>query len=335
MYPSIIVAIAYYNQRLKSVRKEIEMRILALLAAVWFGTATQVLAQDPKDVKEELANNPKLFLKVAVKAAKWTEPAEPTKIVGPIHFVGTKGLGVWLITTSEGHILMNTGMPGSGPMIEASIKKLGFKMEDIKLLLACHPHIDHVGAHAYIKKACGAKVVMMREGVELFESGGKLDFHYGEVPDFAYETVKTDRMIQDEDTVKLGDVTLTALLTQGHCKGATTWTMKATECEKTYTVVFPDGSGVNPGYRVAKNPSYLEIGDDYRRTLRILEKLKPDIWLGAHTESFDFEGKRTRSVKEGAKAWVDPDGYQKWVAGQRKTFEATVKAEMDAPAKGK
>ena len=172
------------------------MKTPALLITLLFSISSQVSAQDPKDL--DLANNPKLFLKGASKAKKWTEPAEPTKIVGPIHFVGTKGLCVWLITTSDGHILLNTGMPGSGPMIEDSVRKLGFKVEDIKLLLTCHAHIDHVGGHAHIKKATGAKVVMMREGVELLGNGGKTDFHYGAIPEFGFDPVKTDRTIADD-----------------------------------------------------------------------------------------------------------------------------------------
>lgn len=308
------------------------MRVFPLLSVVLFVLSSQVLAQDPKEIAAE---DPKLFLETMRNIKKWDEPAEPMKIVGPVHFVGTKGLGVWLITTSEGHILLNTGMPGSGRMIEASIRKLGFKPEDIKLLLACHAHIDHVAGHAQIKKTSGAKVVMMREEVELLESGGKLDFHYGKVADFEFEAVKVDQMIQDEDTVKLGDVTLTARRTSGHTKGATTWITKVVEDGKNYTVVFPDGSGVNPGYHLVKDPSYPGIADDYRRTLGVLEKLKPDIWLAPHTETFDFEGKRARAAKEGVKAWVDPEGYQKWVTGEREKFDAALKAETKEPSKGK
>ena len=116
----------------------------------------------------------------AEQLSSWHVPAKPTRIVGPIYFVGTKGLGVWLITTSEGHLLLNTGMPRSGPMIEDSISELDFKPQDIKILLACHPHIDHVGGHAYIKTISGAQVAMLDAGVEVLQTGGKADFLYGE-----------------------------------------------------------------------------------------------------------------------------------------------------------
>src|SRR6185369_7142539 len=151
----------------------------------------------------------------ARKELKWDEPAEPARLVGPIYFVGTKGLSVFLITTSEGHILLNTGMPGSGPMIEASIRKLGFKPEDIKLLLTGHAHVDHAGGHAYLQKLSGATVVTVRQDKELLESGGKTDFHYGKIKEFGFEPVKVDQVFSDEETIDLGDVVIKALLTAG------------------------------------------------------------------------------------------------------------------------
>src|SRR5205085_601882 len=102
---------------------------------------------------------------------------------------------------------------------------------------------------------------------------------------------------------------------------------------KSYTVVFPDGTSVNPGYRVIKDPSYKGIADDFRRTFRTLESLKPDIWLAPHTNVFDYEAKLARSGKEGVKAWVDREGYKKWVALQKGKFEAVVEKESAGPSK--
>jgi metallo-beta-lactamase class B len=120
---------------------------IAVLMLSLLSVLSQVFAQD----RDSLAKNPELFLQTASKLLGWNEPVDPIKIAGPIYFVGTKGLAAYLITGSEGHILLYTAMPSSGPMIEASIRKLGFKTEDIKLLLTGHAHIDHTGGHAYIK----------------------------------------------------------------------------------------------------------------------------------------------------------------------------------------
>jgi metallo-beta-lactamase class B len=309
--------------------------VLALAGALLCGGAPQAFAQDAAAMAAAAAANPKLFLEGAVKTMKWNETAEPMKIAGPIYYVGTKGLAAWLITTSDGLILINTGMPPSGPIIEASIRKLGFKPENVKLLLDAHAHIDHVGGHAYIKKLSGAKVAMMDADADLARSGGKADFHYASVPEFAFEPVNADIVLRDGDTVNLGEVALTARNTPGHTRGSTTWIMNFIDGGKNYTVVFPDGSGINPGYRLVKNPSYPGIADDYRRTLSTLELLKPDIWLASHTAEFDFEAKRARAAAEGVKAWVDPEGYRRYVAGQRERFEANVKTEMGVPPAAK
>ncbi|MFO0815077.1 MAG: subclass B3 metallo-beta-lactamase [Gemmatales bacterium] len=288
--------------------------------------ASPVIAQ-LQPTPDALAKDPVLFLKVARTALKWDEPAEPTKIAGPIYFVGTKGLSSFLITGSEGHILVYTGMPGSGKLIEKSIIKLGLKPSDVKILLTGHAHCDHAGGHAYLKKVTGAKIAMMREEVELFESGGKSDFHYGAYPQYAFDPAKVDILLRDWDEIKLGDIAITALLTPGHTQGSTTYLTKVIADGKTYTVVLPDGTSVNPGYRVARNPSYPGIGNDLRRTFHTLEKLKPDIWLNCHTEFFNFETKRKRAEKEGVAAWVDPEGYQKYMAQAKAKFEATTALE--------
>jgi metallo-beta-lactamase class B len=95
--------------------------------------------------------------------------------LGPIHFVATKGLGVYLITTPTGHIVIGGGLPGSSSAIAASIRKLGYQPEDIKILLSNHAHFDHVGTMADLKKLSGASVEVMDGDVELLASGGKMD----------------------------------------------------------------------------------------------------------------------------------------------------------------
>lgn len=299
--------------------------VLSLVAAINTAHAPRVAAQD-LPTAEELANDNSLFLSLARKALKWEEPAEPVHIVGPLYFVGTKGLGVFLFTTAEGHILMNTGMPSSGPMIVESIRKLGFRAEDIKLMINGHAHIDHAGAFAYLKQLTGAEMAVMREDVPAMESGDKGDFKYAD--DFVYPRVAVDRVLVDGERISMGDVQLTAYLTPGHTRGATTWVANLIDEGKAYVVVFPDGAGFNPGYRLAKNPSYPGIAEDYRRTHHVLEMLKPDIWLAQHNEYYDLEGKRARAKAEGVKAWIDPEGYRRFIAAKKRAFEDEFDAEM-------
>jgi metallo-beta-lactamase class B len=308
------------------------IRLGAILSATAVLAASLAMAQTlPPNLptKEQLANDNSLFLALAKKALKWEEPAEPVRIVGPIYFVGTKGLGVFLFTTSEGHILMNTGMPSSGAMIVDSIRKLGFKPEDIKLMINGHAHIDHAGAFAFMKKLTGAQLAVMKDDVAAMESGDRDDFKYAN--DFAYEGVKVDRVLRDGDKITMGDVLLTAYHTPGHTRGATTWIANLVVDGKAYVVAFPDGAGFNPGYRVAKDPSYPGIEDDYRNTHHALEMIKPDIWLAQHNEYYDLEGKRKRAETEGVNAWIDPEGYRRFIAGKKRAFEDEVDEELGAP----
>jgi len=109
---------------------------------------------------------------------------------------------------------------------------------------------------------------------------------------------------------------------------STTWVTTLLDTGRAYKVVFPDGAGFNPGYRVAKDPSYPGINRDYRNTLHFLENLEPDIWGGHHTEYFDLEGKRKRAATEGVNAWIDPEGYRRFIAGKKRAFEDQVDLEM-------
>ena len=304
------------------------MRILSTIALAIVVAVPAVAQELPKGVTAaDLATNNKLFLELARKGLKWEEPADPVQIAGPIYFVGTKGLGAFLITTSAGHILMNTGMPSSGPMIVDSIRKLGFAPADIKLMINGHAHIDHAGAFAYLKqRAPQAVLAVMKDDVAAMESGNRSDFKYGD--DFVYEGVKVDRVLRDGDTIKMGEVLLTAYHTPGHTRGATTWVLHMAVDGKPYVVVFPDGAGFNPGYRLAKDPIYPGIAEDFRRTHHVLEMLKPDIWLAQHNEYYDLAGKRERAKTEGINAWIDPEGYRRFIAEKKRAFEDQVDLEM-------
>jgi metallo-beta-lactamase class B len=260
------------------------------------------------------------------KAMRWEDPEEPVQVVGPIYFVGTEGLGVFLITSSEGHVLWNTGMPSSAEMIEASIRKLGFRPEDIKIMINGHAHIDHAGAFEHFREKYGAKLAVMDQDVAAMEAGDKDDFQYGD--ELAYPPAEVDRVLRDGDTVKMGDVLLTARHTPGHTRGSTTWVANVVADGKAYTVVFADGFGFNPGYRLVENPSYPGIGNDFRRTHHLLEMLEPDIWLAPHNDYYGLAEKCLATAKEGAAAWVDPEGYRRFIATEKRQFEDQVDVEM-------
>jgi metallo-beta-lactamase class B len=264
------------------------------------------------------------------QANDWTEPFPPFKIAGNLYYVGSKGLANYLITTPQGHILINSDLEENVPLIRASVERLGFKFTDIKILLISHAHWDHNAASDTIKKLTGAKYMVMNADAPVVESGGKTDFQYGNDPTALYTPTKVDRALHDGDEVKLGGAVLVARLTPGHTKGCTTWTMKAQAAGQTYNVVIIGSPNVNPGYRLANNAAYPQITADYEKMFRVLKSLPCDIFLGAHGNYFDLETKYAR-LKEGAlAAFVDPEGYKKFVADKEQAFKTELAKQRAA-----
>jgi metallo-beta-lactamase class B len=258
----------------------------------------------------------------------WYEPAEPLHIAGPIYYVGTHDLGVYLITTSAGHILLDGAMPGSERLIEASIRKLGFKPEDIRLLLITHAHMDHVGTLAHFKQVTHAPLKVMPPDDELLRSGGAADYLYSKVASFHFPAVTADATLKDGETVTLGDVQLTAHHTPGHTRGCTTWTMNALEGGRSYRVVFTGSTSVNPGTQLLHEPSYPGIAADYRRAFQVLGTLQPEIFLAAHASFFEMDAKRLRVASEGVRAFIDPQGYERANGAKRDFFERELSKEQ-------
>jgi metallo-beta-lactamase class B len=250
----------------------------------------------------------------------WTEPFPPFHIAGNLYYVGSKGLANYLVTTPQGNILINSDLEANVPIIQASIEKLGFKFNDTKILLISHAHWDHDAGSAKIKERTGASYMVMDADVPVVESGGKLDFQYGNNPDFLYPPTKVDRVLHDGDEVRLGGAVLVAHLTPGHTKGCTTWTMKVTEGGKTYNVVIVGSPNVNPGYKLIHNNNYPQIAEDYVRMWAVLKSLPCDIFLGAHGSYFGLEEKYPRLKDGAANPFVDPVGYEKYIAEKEQDF---------------
>jgi metallo-beta-lactamase class B len=264
-----------------------------------------------------------LFLPVTKEAKAqddWTEPFPAFRIAGNLYYVGSKGLANYLITTPQGHILINSDLEANVPLIKASIESLGFKFTDVKLLLISHAHYDHNGGSAIIKKLTGAKYMVMETDVPVVESGGKSDFQYGNDPTMLYPPTKVDRVLRDGDEVKLGDAVLTARLTPGHTKGCTTWTMKVKDGEKTRDVVIIGSPNVNPGYKLVGNSVYPGIVEDFEKTFKVLKSLPCDYFLGAHGSYFDMETKYAQLKAGVSTVFIDPVGYKNYVADRERAF---------------
>ncbi|HSI62545.1 MAG TPA: subclass B3 metallo-beta-lactamase [Candidatus Saccharimonadia bacterium] len=250
---------------------------------------------------------------------EWTIPFAPHKVAGNLYYVGSKGLASYLITTPEGHILINSSLEESVPMIRASVEKLGFKFSDVKILLISHAHWDHCAGSAGIIKATGAKYMVMEQDVPTVESGGvpksRLKSGYPGFP-----TTKVDRVLTDGDEVKLGGSTLVAHLTPGHTQGCTTWTMQVEENGKKLNAVIIGSPNVNPGYILVNNKEYPGIATDYEKTFRVLKELPVDLFLGAHGSYYDMENKVKKLEGATTNPFIDPAGYKAYVEDREQAF---------------
>jgi metallo-beta-lactamase class B len=259
---------------------------------------------------------------------EWVEPFPPHRIMGNIYYVGSKDLAAFLITTPQGHILINSNLTTSVPQIKKSVEQLGFRFSDIKILLISHAHIDHCAGSALIKQLTGAKYMVMDADVPEIEDGGKSDFQYSKSKDMLYPPAKVDRVLHDGDEVRLGDVVLTAHLTAGHTKGCTTWTLKVSDQGKTYNVVIVGSPNVNPGYKLVNNAQYPQIAKDYEHTFRALKSLPCDIFLGAHGGYYEMTEKFARLKNSGTNPFIDPEGYKRYVADREQAFYAELKKQQ-------
>jgi len=254
--------------------------------------------------------------------AEWTEPFPAFRIAGNLYYVGSKGLASYLITSSQGHILINSDLEANVPMLRESITQLGFKFTDVKVLLISHAHWDHDAGSAKIKALTGAKYMVMDGDVPVVESGGVADFQYGGDPAMRYPPTRVDRVLHDGDTVSVGDATLIAHLTPGHTKGNTTWTLAIREGSRTLNAVIIGSPNVNAGYRLVGNAKYPTIAEDFERTFRVLKSLRCDLFLGAHGSYYDLDAKYARMKAGNADAFVDPTGCAAFIAEKEQAFRS-------------
>ena len=242
--------------------------------------------------------------------ADWTQPFPPFRIAGNLYYVGSKGLASYLITTPQGHILINTNFEDTVPLLRASVEKLGFKMTDIKIILGSHAHGDHMQADAIVKEMTGGATVMAMEQDVAALKGMKAP---------SGKPHPIDRVLKDGDQVTLSGTTLTAHLTPGHTRGCTTWTTRMTESNRSYDVLIAS-AGLQEEARLVDNKNYPEIADDFARSIKTFKTLQPDIFLGAHSWFFDLEGKYKR-LGSPTNPYIDPAGYKAWVGNMEKNYK--------------
>jgi metallo-beta-lactamase class B len=249
----------------------------------------------------------------------WTDPFPPFRIVGNVYWVGTYDLSSYLIVTPQGDILINTGLAGSVPQIRSNIEALGFKVSDIKILMATHAHWDHVAGMAEMKRVTGARLLATEADAVLLEDGGASDFRWGGDPGAAFAPVKVDQKIKDGEKVRLGGMELTVHHHPGHTKGAASFSFKV-ENGRTYRVLIANPGAINAGVVLLHNPKYPNIVEDYARTFHAQKELTTDIFLASHAGQFRMHDKYKPGDPYNPGRFVDPQGYRASVERMEKAY---------------
>ncbi|NEX62185.1 subclass B3 metallo-beta-lactamase [Noviherbaspirillum galbum] len=266
-----------------------------------------------------------------VNDPSWIAPQKPFRIYGNTWNVGPRGLGVFLITAPTGHVLIDGGVPGPGgaPLIEANIRSLGIDLHDIKWILNSHEHCDHAGGITQLAKDTGAQVIASTASIPMLESGGHNDPQYGDSG--LYTPMRVTRTVTDGESLRLGDLLLTAHLTPGHTRGNTTWTWLSCEGARCLNIV-DVGSLSAPDYKLVDNPNSPDIVKDYESSFTLIAALPCDIALAPHPGMVDFWDRAGRREQGATDAFIDPTLCRAYATNARKSFDKELTKQRDAAA---
>lgn len=262
---------------------------------------------------------------------EWNKPREPFKLFGNTYYVGTDGLSAILIAGDAGLILLDGGLEQSAALIDANIRQLGFKTEDVKLIVNSHGHYDHAGGIAALQRASGATVAASPSGASALQRGENTpddpQFGFGKAEN-GFPAVKNVKVIKDNEVLRVGNVAITANFTPGHTPGSTTWTWRSCEGANCLNMVYADSiSAVSaPGFKFTATP---ELVNAFRRSITRLAELPCDIVVSTHPSATNLDAKiKKRAELKGAgpDPFVD-HGCKALAAGAMKGLEARIAEE--------
>ncbi len=237
----------------------------------------------------------------------WTKPFPAFRVIGNLYGVGTYDLSVFLITTDAGHILINTGLADSTAMIRDNIESLGFRLEDVEILLTMQAHWDHVAAMSEIKQIADAQVWATAKDARVLEDGGFSDAHFGGEETFTPVTV--ERILEEGDVIELGGIRLTVYEHPGHTEGSSSYTMQVTEGGVEYDVVIANMGTINPGKRLEVDPTYPGVSEDFASTYRRQKQMDVDVFVSAHASQYGMHDKYVPGQAYSPDTFVDPEGF--------------------------
>jgi len=269
----------------------------------------------------------------------WNAPQEPFRVFGSTYYVGVAGLSSVLVASDKGGlILLDGGLPQSAPLIDASIRKLGFRTEDVRLIVNSHAHYDHAGGIAALQRASGATVVASASGARAIEGGeppaDDPQYAFGQDAN-GFPPVKGVKVVADGETLRVGDLAVTAHLTPGHTPGSTTWTWRSCEGQRCLDVVYADSLNAvsTPGFRFSGDATHPSLEAAFRRSISTVGSLPCDILLAVHPGFAGLEGKlKRRREQPGSEPFVDPTACRTYAGDAAKRLDQRIAEEGKPPA---
>ncbi len=252
--------------------------------------------------------------------AEWSQPYKPFRIAGNLYYVGTYDLACYLITTTRGNILINTGLAASAAQIKSNIETLGFKFADTKILLTSQAHYDHVGAMAEIKKMTGAKLMVDEKDAAVLPTGGSVDYELGQYGT-TFKPVTADRLLNDGDIISLGNMRLVMLHHPGHTKGSCSFLFTVKDDQRSYKVLIANMPTIISERPFAAITAYPGIANDYGYTLKTMKNISFHIWLAAHAGQFHLHEKHKPGDAYNPAAFIDKPGYDAAISDLQKQYD--------------
>lgn len=262
--------------------------------------------------------------------ASWKEPGEPFRIFGNTYYVGSRGLSSILITSPQGHVLIDGGLEGFGPMIGGNMVSLGFALQDVKLIVNSHAHFDHAGGIAELARESDARVVMHPWSANVLRSGEspKSDPQFGALAPIPRYRAQT---LRDGETLSVGPLRLTAHFTPGHTPGGTSWSWRSCEKDRCVDFVYADSLSAvaAPGFSFRANDNYPQVLADFERSFRVLESLPCDVVLAPHPDVVALWQRREAQQDQpaGPNPFVEPGACKTYVDIMRHLLEKRLAQE--------
>ncbi len=266
---------------------------------------------------------------------EWNRAQEPFRVFGDTYYVGVAGLSSVLIASEQGLILLDGGLPQSAPLVDAHIRQLGFRTEDVRLIVNSHAHFDHAGGLAALQRASGAAVAASASGAWAIRHGRPPvdDPQYAGPQAGAFPAVKQVRVVADGETLRVGSLAVTAHLTPGHTPGSTTWTWRSCEGPRCLEVVYGDSLNAisTPGFRFTGDAHRPDVVPAFRRSIATVAALPCDILLTVHPGLVDLAGKLRRFHEQpDHNPFVDPQACRAYAADAAKRLDERVATERGA-----